>query len=96
MLVHPQTLARLNSDGLRLRHGAEIHTTSVKAVTAAELDTTYDVIVVYRYDQFTREKFKFKFSRAISQSSLVTPREKFKFKFSRAITREKFKFKFSL
>ena len=46
LLVHPQTLARLNSDGLRLRHGAEIHTTSVKAVTAAELDTTYDVIVV--------------------------------------------------
>ncbi len=45
-LVHPQTLARLNSDGLRLRHGTEIHTTSIKAVTAAELDTTYDVIVV--------------------------------------------------
>ena len=45
-LVRPQTFARLTSEGLRLRHGAQVHTTAVKAVTAAELDGTYDVVVV--------------------------------------------------
>ena len=45
-LVRPQTLERLNTGGLRLRQGTEVRTTRVDAVTAAELDGTYDVIVV--------------------------------------------------
>jgi 2-dehydropantoate 2-reductase len=45
-LVHQQTLARLTANGLRLRHGTDIDATDVKALTAAELNTTYDVIVV--------------------------------------------------
>jgi 2-dehydropantoate 2-reductase len=48
-LVHQQTLARLTADGLRLRHGGDIDAidvADVKALTAAELNATYDVIVV--------------------------------------------------
>jgi 2-dehydropantoate 2-reductase len=45
-LVHQQTLARLTANGLRLRHGTDIDATDVKALTTAELNTTYDVIVV--------------------------------------------------
>ncbi|HXO53261.1 MAG TPA: 2-dehydropantoate 2-reductase [Mycobacterium sp.] len=45
-LVHQRTLARLTANGLRLRHGRDIDATDVKALTAAELNATYDVIVV--------------------------------------------------
>ena len=45
-LVHPHTLARLRSDGLRIRHGDRIHTYEVNAVTATDLLGPYDVIVV--------------------------------------------------
>jgi 2-dehydropantoate 2-reductase len=45
-LVHQQTLARLTASGLRLRRGTDVDATGVKALTAAELNTTYDVIVV--------------------------------------------------
>ena len=45
-LVHQQTLARLTASGLRLRRGTDVDATDVKALTAAELNTTYDVIVV--------------------------------------------------
>jgi 2-dehydropantoate 2-reductase len=45
-LVHAHTLARLRESGLRLRHGTDVRTVDVNAVTAADLNTTYDVIVV--------------------------------------------------
>src|ERR1700745_4291952 len=45
-LVHPHTLARLASDGLRIRHGDRIRSCQVNAVTAADLHGTYDVVVV--------------------------------------------------
>jgi 2-dehydropantoate 2-reductase len=45
-LVHPRTLARLRSDGLRVRRGDDIQTTGVNAVGATELRGRYDVIVV--------------------------------------------------
>jgi 2-dehydropantoate 2-reductase len=45
-LVHQQTLARLTANGLRLRRGTDVDATGVKALTAAELNTTYDVVVV--------------------------------------------------
>jgi 2-dehydropantoate 2-reductase len=45
-LVHPHALARLRSDGLRIRHGDRIQTYEVNAVTAADLHGPYDVIVV--------------------------------------------------
>ena len=45
-LVHPQTLARLTPGGLRLRLGEDVRTVRVNAVTAADLNDTYDVILV--------------------------------------------------
>ncbi|OBF38707.1 hypothetical protein A5724_09080 [Mycobacterium sp. ACS1612] len=45
-LVHAHTLARLRESGLRLRHGTDIRTVDVNAVTAADLNRTYDVVVV--------------------------------------------------
>jgi 2-dehydropantoate 2-reductase len=45
-LVHPKTLARLAASGLRIRRGPEIVTTPVNAVTVADLNSAYDVIVV--------------------------------------------------
>lgn len=45
-LVHPGTRARLAADGLRIRRGADIATTPVNAVTVADVDTAYDVVVV--------------------------------------------------
>lgn len=45
-LVHPHTLTRLRSDGLRLQHGAAVQTISVRAVTVEDLHEPYDVIVV--------------------------------------------------
>jgi 2-dehydropantoate 2-reductase len=45
-LVHPRTLARLGAQGLRIKHGDDIETIRVNAVTAADLDGTYDVIVL--------------------------------------------------
>ncbi len=45
-LVHSRMQSRLSSDGLRLRHGDEIRTTAVNAVTSAELASIYDVVVV--------------------------------------------------
>jgi 2-dehydropantoate 2-reductase len=44
-LVHPGARARLAS-GLRIRRGADVATIPVNAVTAADIDATYDVIVV--------------------------------------------------
>ena len=45
-LVHPGTRARLASDGLRIRRGTDIATTPVNTVTAADVGTGYDVVVV--------------------------------------------------
>jgi len=45
-LVRPPTRARLAADGLRIRHGVEVTTQSVEAVTARDLDGPRDVIVV--------------------------------------------------
>ena len=45
-LVHPPTLARLASDGLRIRHGDRIQSYQANAVTAADLQGPYDVIVM--------------------------------------------------
>jgi 2-dehydropantoate 2-reductase len=45
-LVHPPTIARLASDGLRIRRGDEIQTTRVNAVTAADLQGPFDVVVM--------------------------------------------------
>jgi 2-dehydropantoate 2-reductase len=45
-LVHPQTLARLTPGGLRLRLGEDVRTVRVNAVTAADLNDTYDVILI--------------------------------------------------
>ncbi|MFG1935126.1 ketopantoate reductase family protein [Mycobacterium sp. NPDC048908] len=45
-LVHPHTLARLRESGLRLRHDNDVRTVDVNAVTSADLNGTYDVIVV--------------------------------------------------
>jgi 2-dehydropantoate 2-reductase len=45
-LVHPHTLARLASDGLRIRRGDRIQSFQVNAVTAADLQGPFDVIVV--------------------------------------------------
>jgi 2-dehydropantoate 2-reductase len=45
-LVHSQTLQRLASQGLRLRHGTEVRSTAVNAVTADELDNVFDVVVI--------------------------------------------------
>lgn len=45
-LVHAGTLARLNAHGLRIKHGDDIETIRVNAVTAADLNGPYDVIVV--------------------------------------------------
>jgi 2-dehydropantoate 2-reductase len=45
-LVHPHTLARLRSGGLRIRHSDRIQTWEVNAVTAADLHGPYDVIVI--------------------------------------------------
>ena len=44
-LVHPGARARLAS-GLRIRRGADVVTIPVNAVTAADVDTAYDVVVV--------------------------------------------------
>jgi 2-dehydropantoate 2-reductase len=45
-LVHPPTLARLGTDGLRIRRGDEIRTTHVNAVTVADLRGPFDVVVM--------------------------------------------------
>src|ERR1700730_15594576 len=45
VLVHPGATAVLAS-GLRIRRGADIVTIPVNAVTAADVDTAYDVVVV--------------------------------------------------
>jgi 2-dehydropantoate 2-reductase len=45
-LVHAGTLARLERDGLRIRHGDDVETLRVNAVTAAELNGPCDVIVL--------------------------------------------------
>jgi 2-dehydropantoate 2-reductase len=45
-LVHPRTQARLDADGLRIRHGSDITATAVNAVTVAGLRGAYDVVVV--------------------------------------------------
>jgi 2-dehydropantoate 2-reductase len=45
-LVHPGTRARLAADGLKIRRGADVTTTAVHTVTAAGVDTGYDVIVM--------------------------------------------------
>jgi 2-dehydropantoate 2-reductase len=71
-LVHPQTFARLTSDGLRLRHGTEIRTTSVKAVTAAELNTTHDVIVVAVRSSAVESAID-DFRSAVGQDTTIVP-----------------------
>jgi len=48
-LVHPGARARLAS-GLRIRRGADVVTIPVNAVTAADVDTVYDVVVAVRTD----------------------------------------------
>jgi 2-dehydropantoate 2-reductase len=45
-LAHDRTAARLNSDGLRIRHGDDTRTLRVAVVTAADLDRHYDGVVV--------------------------------------------------
>jgi 2-dehydropantoate 2-reductase len=44
-LVHPGARARLAS-GLRIRRGADVVTIPVNAVTAEDVDTGHDVVVV--------------------------------------------------
>jgi 2-dehydropantoate 2-reductase len=44
-LVRPQTRERLKTHGLRLRAGTDVRTVEVDAVTTAEIDGSYDVIV---------------------------------------------------
>lgn len=45
-LVHPRTMDRLTTSGLRLRDRGETSTTVVRALTAAELHDAYDLIVI--------------------------------------------------
>src|ERR1700758_4389411 len=45
-LVHPGTLARLRSDGLRVRRGDDTDTTRVTAMTVADLAATYEIVIV--------------------------------------------------
>lgn len=45
-LVHPRTLTRLASDGLRIRQGDDVQTTRVNVVTKHDLRGTHDVVVV--------------------------------------------------
>ena len=45
-LARGHTAARLNGDGLRIRHGDDIRTFQVRALTVADLDRRYDVVVV--------------------------------------------------
>lgn len=45
-LVRPRSVARLNSDGLRIRRGDRVETVRVRAVTAPGLEDRYDVVVV--------------------------------------------------
>ena len=49
LLVNPGARARLAS-GLRIRRGADVVTIPVNAVTAADVDTVYDVVVAVRTD----------------------------------------------
>ena len=45
-LAHGRTAARLKGEGLRIRHGDDTRTLHVRAVTVAELDRHYDVVLV--------------------------------------------------
>lgn len=45
-LVRPHSVDRLTADGLRVRHGSSVHTTTVGAVTVAGLRGPYDVVVL--------------------------------------------------
>jgi len=45
-LVHPRTLEKLGSGGLRIRHGTEIQTLRPDAVTASDVRGPYDLIIV--------------------------------------------------
>lgn len=45
-LAHERTAARLNDGGLLIRHGDDTRTVHVRAVTAADLDRYYDVVVI--------------------------------------------------
>jgi 2-dehydropantoate 2-reductase len=71
-LVHPHTLARLNSDGLRLRHGTEIQTISVKAVTAGDVNTTYDVVVAAVRTSAVKSAID-DFRSAVGQDTSIVP-----------------------
>jgi 2-dehydropantoate 2-reductase len=45
-LVRPSTLSRLHSDGVRIRGVDRVSTTRVNAVTRAELDGPFDVVIL--------------------------------------------------
>lgn len=71
-LVHPHTLSRLTSDGLRLRHGGELKTIGVQALTAIELDREFEVVVLAIRTDGVRSAIN-EFGPAVGDDTTIVP-----------------------